>query len=77
MLASRHLISIVSLASCLLLATGLHAQPQAAKPAQGTKLSNFIPTIHFGVLVSVAMVGGLVGNLVILPLLLALVPGER
>ena len=40
-------------------------------------LSNFIPTIHFGVLVSVAMVGGLVGNLVILPLLLALVPGER
>ena len=40
-------------------------------------LSNFIPTIHFGLLVSVAMVGGLVGNLVILPVLLARVPGER
>ncbi len=33
-------------------------------------LSAFIPTIHFGLLVSVAMVGGLIGNLTALPLLL-------
>jgi len=32
--------------------------------------SALIPTIHFGVLASVAMLGGLAGNLVILPLLL-------
>ncbi len=35
--------------------------------------SEFVPTIYFGVLVSLAMLGGLVGNLVILPLLLWLV----
>lgn len=33
-------------------------------------LSHFIPLIHFGVLVSVAMLSGLAGNLVLLPLLL-------
>ncbi|MFG0335140.1 MAG: MMPL family transporter, partial [Maioricimonas sp. JB049] len=33
-------------------------------------LSNFIPLIYFGVLVSVAMFGGLLGNLVLLPVLL-------
>ena len=33
-------------------------------------LSNFVPLIYFGALVSVAMLGGLIGNLVILPLLL-------
>ena len=33
-------------------------------------LSHFIPLIYFGVLVSVAMLGGLIGNLVLLPLLL-------
>lgn len=33
-------------------------------------LSQFIPLIYFGVLVSVAMVGGLIGNLVLLPALL-------
>jgi uncharacterized protein len=33
-------------------------------------LSNFVPLIYFGVLVSVAMLGGLAGNLVLLPLLL-------
>ncbi len=33
-------------------------------------LSNFIPLIYFGILVSVAMVGGLFGDLVLLPLLL-------
>jgi len=35
--------------------------------------SDFVPTIYFGVLVSLAMLGGLAGNLVILPLLLMLV----
>jgi hypothetical protein len=30
-----------------------------------------VPTIYFGVLVSLAMLGGLAGNLVVLPLLLA------
>lgn len=34
-------------------------------------ISQFIPTVHFGLLVSVAMLGGLVGNLFLLPLLLA------
>jgi hypothetical protein len=33
-------------------------------------ISNLIPTIHFGILVSVAMFGGLVGNLIVLPLFL-------
>jgi len=33
-------------------------------------LSHFVPTIYFGVLVSLAMLGGLGGNLVMLPLLL-------
>jgi predicted RND superfamily exporter protein len=36
-------------------------------------LSHFIPLVYFGVLVSVAMLGGLIGNLVLLPLLLRLV----
>lgn len=35
--------------------------------------SNFVPTIHFGLLVSIAILGGLVGNLVLLPVLLRLV----
>lgn len=39
-------------------------------------LSEFVPTIYFGVLVSLAMLGGLAGNLVILPLLLKLVSRE-
>lgn len=33
-------------------------------------LSHFIPLVYFGVLVSVAMIGGLIGNLVLLPLLI-------
>ena len=33
-------------------------------------LSHFIPLVYFGLLVSVAMLGGLVGNLVLLPVLL-------
>lgn len=36
-------------------------------------LSNFVPLIYFGVLVSVAMLGGLIGNLILLPGLLRLV----
>jgi predicted RND superfamily exporter protein len=40
--------------------------------------SQFVPTIYFGVLVSLAMLGGLLGNLVMVPLLLAVVlAGER
>ncbi|MCA8996132.1 MAG: hypothetical protein KDA80_04085, partial [Planctomycetaceae bacterium] len=33
-------------------------------------LSHFVPLIYFGVLVSVAMLGGLIGNLLLLPVLL-------
>ena len=33
-------------------------------------LSHFIPLVYFGVLVSASMLGGLVGNLFLLPLLL-------
>jgi predicted RND superfamily exporter protein len=33
-------------------------------------LSNFVPTVHFSVLVDVALIGGLAGNLLVLPLLL-------
>jgi hypothetical protein len=33
-------------------------------------LSALIPTVHFGMLVSVAMMGGLIGNLFVLPVLL-------
>lgn len=34
--------------------------------------SNFIPTVYFGALVSLTMLGGLLGNLLVLPLLLRL-----
>lgn len=40
-------------------------------------LSHFIPLVYFGILVSVAMIGGLLGNLVLLPLLLWLVDRDR
>lgn len=40
-------------------------------------LSHFIPLIYFGLLVSVAMVGGLIGNLILMPLLLRSVEGSR
>jgi predicted RND superfamily exporter protein len=33
-------------------------------------VSMFIPTVHFGILVAVAMLGGLLSNLIVLPLLL-------
>ena len=36
-------------------------------------ISAFIPTVHFGILVSVAMLGGLFGNLISLPILLRLI----
>lgn len=39
-------------------------------------LSHFIPLVYFGILVSVAMFGGLVGNLMLLPLLLKMAEGE-
>ncbi|HWB09850.1 MAG TPA: MMPL family transporter [Pirellulales bacterium] len=39
-------------------------------------LSRFVPTIYFGVLVGLTMFGGLVGNLLILPLLLKLIDRE-
>lgn len=39
--------------------------------------SNFVPTKHFGMLVSLAILGGLIGNLSILPMLLRLVYWEK
>ncbi len=38
--------------------------------------SQFVPTIYFGVLVSLSMLGGLAGNLIVLPLLLSLGRGS-
>lgn len=38
--------------------------------------SEFIPTVYFGALVSLAMFGGLAGNLIVLPLLLAFTSQE-
>lgn len=40
-------------------------------------LSNFIPLVYFGILSSVAMFGGLLGNLVVLPFLLRLTGGWK
>ena len=37
-----------------------------------TTLFLIVPTVYFGVLVSLAMLGGLAGNLVLLPVLLKL-----
>jgi predicted exporter len=37
-------------------------------------LSQFIPLVHFGILTGLALFGGMLGNLVLLPLLLQLVP---
>ena len=39
-------------------------------------ISEFVPTIYFGSLVALSMLGGLAGNLIILPLLLRLVSRE-
>ena len=38
--------------------------------------SQFVPTVYFGALVSLAMLGGLLGNLVVLPALLSLFCSE-
>ena len=38
--------------------------------------SEFVPTIYFGVLVSLSMFGGLIGNLLVLPLLLRMIVRE-
>ncbi len=38
----------------------------------GLCLSQFVPTVYFGALVSLSMLGGLVGNLLVLPLLLTI-----
>ncbi|MCG8448590.1 MAG: MMPL family transporter, partial [Pirellulales bacterium] len=35
-------------------------------------ISDFVPTIYFGALVSLSMIGGLAGNLIVLPLLIRL-----
>jgi len=40
-------------------------------------LSQFVPLVYFGVLVSIAMLGGLLGNLILLPLLLTGIYGEK
>ena len=40
-------------------------------------VSDFVPTIYFGVLVSLSMIGGLMGNLLVLPVLIQLVDGGR
>lgn len=39
-------------------------------------ISEFLPTVHFGLLVSVAMLGGLAGNLIALPILLRMLYGQ-
>jgi hypothetical protein len=39
--------------------------------------SEFVPTVHFGVIVSATMLGGLVGNLVLLPFLLTMLGSSR
>ena len=39
--------------------------------------SQFVPTIYFGLLVGLSMLGGLAGNLVVLPLLLTLLARYR
>ena len=39
--------------------------------------SDFIPTIYFGTLVSLSMIGGLVGNLLVLPLLIGWIDGKH
>lgn len=39
--------------------------------------SRFIPLVHFGILTGLALIGGLLGNLLLLPLLLSLAPGIK
>lgn len=40
-------------------------------------ISEFLPTVYFGMLVSLSMIGGLVGNLVVLPLLIQWVDSDN
>ena len=40
-------------------------------------LSDFVPTIYFGALMGLTMLGGMFGNLVVLPLLLAAVHRDK
>jgi len=40
-------------------------------------VSDFVPTIYFGALVSLSMIGGLVGNLIVLPLLIRWLDGNN
>ncbi len=40
-------------------------------------ISEFIPTVYFGVLVSLAMLGGLLGNLLWLPMLIRLTEADE
>jgi len=40
-------------------------------------VSDFVPTIYFGALVSLSMVGGLIGNLIALPILIRLVDRRK
>jgi uncharacterized protein len=39
--------------------------------------SEFVPTIYFGALMSLAMLGGMLGNLIVLPLLLSWIEQDR
>ena len=39
--------------------------------------SNFVPTITFGLLTALAMLGGLIGNLIVLPALVSLTSPTR
>jgi hypothetical protein len=39
--------------------------------------SQFVPTVYFGALVSLSMLGGLLGNLIVLPLMIQMVFGRR
>lgn len=39
--------------------------------------SDFVPTIYFGALMSLAMLGGMLGNLIVLPLLLAWIERDK
>lgn len=40
-------------------------------------VSDFVPTVYFGVLVSLSMIGGLAGNLTALPMMIAWYEGDR
>ena len=40
-------------------------------------LSEFVPVIYFGVLVGLSMLGGLLGNLIVLPLLLRVIDRQQ